>query len=329
MSATDRQAQDIMDSFPRFQERTDEETRHTREWLDVLQVNVGRLCNLVCRHCHMEAGPTRTEVMSRETLGHCLEVCRSYGFKTLDVTGGAPEMNPDFEWFIREAAARGIDTIVRSNLVVLHDDPYRHLPAVFAELGVTVFASLPHYARRAAERQRGADTFDPVIAIMKELNSLGYGAGGDLALNLVYNPGGAFLAPDQKALEDEYRQRLSADFGVTFDNLYAIVNNPLGRFGNRLFETGNLEGYLEKLVNAFNPGAVPNMMCRNQLSVGWDGSLYDCDFNQAAGLSCTNGLTIADYARDGALPLQRDIAFGNHCYACCAGAGSSCGGSTT
>lgn len=329
MPVTDRRAQAVMDSFPPFQERTDGETRHTHDRLDVLQVNVGRLCNLTCKHCHMEAGPTRTEVMSRDTLQQCLDACSSYGFKTLDVTGGAPEMNPHFEWFIREAATRGIDTIVRSNLVILGGDPYAHLPEVFAELGVTVFASLPHYVRRAAERQRGTDTFDPAISMMRKLNGLGYGTGGGLTLNLVYNPGGAFLAPDQSALEGEYRQRLSADFGITFDNLFAIVNNPLGRFGNRLLETGNLEGYMGKLVDAFNPAAVPNMMCRNQLSVGWDGSLYDCDFNQAAGLSCVNSLTIADYVKDGTLPLRRDIAFGNHCYACCAGAGSSCGGSTT
>lgn len=323
MTTTDAQAQEIMDSFPPFFGRTDEETRRTLGTLDVLQVNVGRLCNLACKHCHMEAGPQRTEVMSRETLQHCLDVCASRGFKTVDITGGAPEMNPGFEWFIREAAASGVDVIVRSNLVVLHDEPYAHLPETFAELGVTVFASLPHYSKRAAEKQRGTDTFDPVIAMLQKLNGLGYGAGEGLVLNLVYNPGGAFLPPEQEALEREYRQKLAADFGIVFDNLFAIANNPLGRFGNRLCETGNLEGYMRKLVAAFNPQTVPAMMCRSQLSVGWDGALYDCDFNQAAGLPCKNGLTIADYAADPTLPLQRDIAFGNHCYACCAGSGSS------
>lgn len=166
MPGTSEQAQAVMDSFPPFYERTDEATRRTHERLDVLQVNVGRLCNLACRHCHMDAGPARTEVMARETLQQCLDVAAGRGFKTLDVTGGAPEMNPDFEWLIREGAARGLDIIVRSNLVVLLDEPYRHLPEVFAELGVTVFASLPHYTAKPVEKQRGANTFDGVIAML-------------------------------------------------------------------------------------------------------------------------------------------------------------------
>ena len=325
MPQTSEQAQAVMDSFPPFYERTDEATRRTRGQLDVLQVNVGRLCNLACRHCHMDAGPARTEVMARETLQQCLDVAAGRGFKTLDVTGGAPEMNPDFEWFVREGASRGLDVIVRSNLVVLLDGPYRHLPEVFAELGVTVFASLPHYTAKPVEKQRGADTFDGVIAMLQKLNTLGYGAsegaGGEgPVLNLVFNP---FLPPDQEALEREYRAKLAEDYGIVFDHVFAIANNPLGRFGNLLHKTGNLERYMNKLVGAFNPETVPAMMCRSQLSVGWDGTLYDCDFNQAAGLPCKNGLTIAELAADPSLPLQRDIAFGNHCYACCAGAGSS------
>lgn len=323
MPVTNKEAQAVMDSFLPFFGRTDEVTRRTFEQLDVMQVNVGRLCNLACKHCHMEAGPQRTEIMSRETLTQCLEVCATRGFKTPDITGGAPEMNPDFEWFIREATARGIEIIVRSNLVVLHDEPYAHLPQVFADLGVTLFASLPHYTKKAAEKQRGANTFDPVISMMQKLNELGYGKGAGLVLNLVFNPGGAFLPPSQEALEREYRQKLADDFGIVFDNLFAITNNPLGRFGNRLYETGNLERYMGKLVGAFNPDTVPSMMCRSQISVGWDGALYDCDFNQAADMPCKNGFTIADYAADATLSLQRDIAFGNHCYACCAGSGSS------
>lgn len=328
MPQTSEQAQAVMDSFPPFYERTDEATRRTRGQLDVLQVNVGRLCNLACRHCHMDAGPARTEVMARETLQQCLDVAAGRGFKTLDVTGGAPEMNPAFEWFVREGASRGLDVIVRSNLVVLLDEPYRHLPEVLAELGVTVFASLPHYTAKPVEKQRGANTFDGVIAMLQKLNTLGYGAsegaGGEgPALNLVFNPSGAFLPPDQEALEREYRAKLAEDYGIVLDHVFAIANNPLGRFGNLLHKTGNLERYMGKLVGAFNPDTVPAMMCRSQLSVGWDGALYDCDFNQAAGLPCKNGLTIAELAADPSLPLQRDIAFGNHCYACCAGAGSS------
>lgn len=328
MPVIDEQARVTMDAFPPFLERVDDTLRCTNERLDVLQVNVGRLCNLACRHCHVEAGPQRTEIMARETLEQCLEVCGRYGFTTLDITGGAPEMNPHFEWFIRAATQRGLETIVRSNLIILQDQPYVHLPEVFADLGVIVFASLPHYTAKPVEKQRGADTFDGIIAQLQGLNKLGYGSGDGLVLNLVYNPGGAFLPPDQGALEKEYRQKLFDDFGIVFDNLFAIANNPLGRFGTLLQKTGNLEPYMDRLISAFNPATLPNMMCRNQLSVGWDGTLYDCDFNQAVGLSCTDGVTIADYAADSARPLRRDIVFGNHCYACCAGAGSSCGGAT-
>ncbi|MEA5018823.1 MAG: arsenosugar biosynthesis radical SAM (seleno)protein ArsS [Gordonibacter sp.] len=323
MAITDEAAQVVMDSFPSFFGRTDETTRRTFKQLEVLQVNVGSLCNLACRHCHMEAGPHRTEVMSRETLEFCLEVCVDRGFKTLDLTGGAPEMNPHFEWVVCSAAERGIDTIVRSNLVIMLEQPYAHLPEMLADQGVTVVASLPHYTAKPVEKQRGTEVFDATIRMLQKMNALGYGKGGPLTLNLVFNPSGAFLPPEQEALEKEYRQKLAADFDIVFDNLFVIANNPLGRFGNLLHKTGNLERYMGKLVEAFNPETVPGMMCRNQLSVGWDGAVYDCDFNQAAGLPSKAGLTIADYASDPTLSLQRDIAFGNHCYACCAGAGSS------
>ena len=323
MSVTDEAAQAVIDSFPPFFERTDEVTCRTFDQLDVLQVNVGSLCNLSCRHCHMEAGPHRTEVMSRETLESCLEVCTSRGFKTIDITGGAPEMNPHFEWIVRSAAKRGINTIVRSNLVVMLERPYAHLPEMLADQGVTVVASLPHYTAKPVEKQRGAEVFDATIRMLQKMNALGYGKGGDLALNLVFNPNGAFLPPEQEALEKEYRQKLAADFDIVFDNLFVIANNPLGRFGNLLYKTGNLERYMKKLVEAFNSETVPGMMCRNQLSVGWDGVVYDCDFNQAAGLPSKSGLTIANYATNPNVSLQRNIAFGNHCYACCAGSGSS------
>lgn len=329
MAATDLQAQAVMDSFAPFLDRTDEVTCLTNKQLDTLQINVGRLCNLSCRHCHMDAGPTCSEIMERSTLEQCLQVCQSRGFKTIDITGGAPEMNPSFEWFVTRAVECGLEVMVRSNLVIMLDEKYAHLPELLANLNVTVVASLPHYLPKPTEKQRGADVFSGVIGMLQKFNSLGYGAGTGRVLNLVHNPSGAFLPPDQVALEKEYRNKLSEDYGIAFDNLFVIANNPLGRFGNLLHETGNLERYMGKLVGAFNPATVPNMMCRSQLSVGWDGSLYDCDFNQAAGLPCENNLTIADYAQDESLPLQRKITFGNHCYACCAGAGSSCGGSTT
>lgn len=323
MSSFDEQAQAIMDSFPSFYSKTDAETSHTLDQLDVLQVNVGRLCNLACRHCHMEASPASTDIMTRETWQHCLDACFERGFKTIDITGGAPEMNPDFEWALRQAAAHGVEVIVRTNLVVMLEEPYAHFAQLYADLGVTLFASLPHYTKKTVDKQRGDAVFDGSIAMLQKLNSLGYGRDADKVLNLVFNPSGAFLPPDQEALEREYKAKLEVDFGIVFNNLFALTNNPCGRFGARLAKTGNLKRYMQKLVDAFNPDTVPAMMCRTQLSVGWDGRTYDCDFNQAADLPCKDGRTIADYAADLTLPLRRAIAFGNHCYACTAGAGSS------
>lgn len=323
MATFNEQAQAVMSSFPPFYERTDEVTSRTEDALDVMQVNVGRLCNLACRHCHMEASPASTDVMSRETWEQCLDVCAARGFTTLDITGGAPEMNPHLEWALREATSRGLDVIVRTNLVVMLEEPYARFAELFASLGVTLFASLPHYTKKTVDKQRGDAVFEGSIAMLQKLNALGYGRDADKVLNLVFNPSGAFLPPDQEALEREYKSKLEADFGIVFNNLFALTNNPCGRFGERLAKTGNLERYMQRLVDAFNPDTVPVMMCRTQLSVGWDGRTYDCDFNQAVDLPCKDGRTIADYAADQTLPLRRDIAFRNHCYACTAGAGSS------
>lgn len=315
--------------YPPFWEKVGE-YRSTEERLDTLQINIGLKCNFACKHCHVQSSPARTEEMSRETLEQCLKVYRDRGFSVIDITGGAPEMNPDYEWFVREATAAGARVITRSNLAICEEPGYEHLPELWAELGVVVFASLPHYIKKTSEKQRGAGTFDPTIRVMQRLCRLGYGkgegAGPDgraLELNLVFNPNGAVLPPDQQAMEREYKQKLADGFDIHFDNLFCIANAPGGRFGERLLATGNMDRYMNRLIGAFNPDAVPAMMCRTQLSVRWDGALYDCDFNQAVELPCKNRLTIADLAADPALPLKRDIAFANHCYACCAGAGSS------
>lgn len=329
MAVMTPEAQAVMDSFTTFADQVDEDNSLTLPELEIMQVNVGRRCNLSCKHCHVDAGPDREELMSKETMQHCLDVFEARGFKSLDITGGAPEMNPEFEWFITEAHARGIAMMIRSNLVILHEEGYQHLPELYAKLGATVVASLPHYTQKAMEKQRGAETFDPVITMLQKLNDLGYGKPeSGLELDLVFNPGGAFLPPSQEALEKEYKQKLGEAYNISFNNLFAITNNPLGRFGNFLQGSKNLQGYMTRLEGAFNPGTIPGMMCRNQMSVGWDGQLYDCDFNQAAELPCINGLSITDYVEDPSLSLQREIRFGNHCYACCAGSGSSCGGST-
>lgn len=292
--------------------------------LGVMQANIGKKCNLACKHCHIEAGPDRTELMSGDVMRACLDAFEKQGFKTLDITGGAPELNPDFQWFVREAAGRSIHVIVRTNLAILSDGAFESLPEFYARNKAELAGSLPYYTERDTDRQRGEGVFAASIAGLRRLNGLGYGSDPELVLNLVYNPGGAFLPPNQNSLAVEYRKKLSGLYGITFNNLYTIANNPIGRFGDFLERSGNLAGYMNRLVSAFNPAAVENMMCRNQISVDWDGTLYDCDFNLALGLKAGIPSRIQD------LPEMRGrrIAFGNHCYACTAGAGSSCGGAT-
>ncbi len=298
--------------------------------LDVLQVNLGRRCNLSCKHCHMEAGPARTEVMTRDTMEHVLRVLGAWGFKTLDVTGGAPEMNPGYRRLIEEGAKLVPHVMTRSNLVILGEPGYEDLPEFLAERGVEVVASLPYYSQRDCDRQRGDGTFQAAVAILRRLNALGYGRDERLPLDLVYNPGGAFLPPDQAEMERDYKARLSSDFGVAFTRLFVIANVPAGRFEDFLRRTGNFDGYMRRLYDAFNPAALEGMMCRFQLSVGWDGTLYDCDFNQAAGLPVQRAGGGPANVRDlGDAYEVREIRFGQHCYACTAGAGSSCGGETT
>ena len=293
--------------------------------LDVMQVNIGKRCNLTCKHCHIEAGPDRVEMMPRSIMEACLLVFEEKQFKTLDITGGAPEMNPDFPWFVKTAAGRGIHTTVRTNLAILREEGYRHFPQFYAQNKVELVASLPYYAGNDTDRQRGKGVFSASIDVIRELNALGYADSPELILNLAYNPGGAFLPPDQNNLAVDYRKELLGQFGVSFNNLYTITNNPIGRFGNFLDASGNLTGYMNRLVAAFNPLTVENMMCRSQVSVDWDGTLYDCDFNLALGLPATVRKRIQNL--EGA-SLERRIVYGNHCYACTAGAGSSCGGAT-
>ena len=326
----EREARAQLAAFPPFVDCIEEQYRYSVENPDVLQVNITRKCNIVCKHCHLGCGPHRTEHMSREHLQQCLDVFEQRGFKTLDITGGAPEMNPDFEWFIREAGARNIPMIVRSNLVIHEEPGYEHFPALFAELGINIFASLPHYRERNMEKQRGAGTFMPVIRGIQRLNDLGYGKGDAgcnvkgqrLKLDLIFNPSGLNMPPNQLAMEAEYKRNLKKDFDIVFDNLFALTNIPGGRFAQSLCKAGKLDLYMNKLISAFNPDTVPVMMCRTQYSVGPDGSLYDCDFNQSLGMCCVGSPMIGDLL-DPSHPLSRRIVFANHCYACTAGAGSS------
>lgn len=303
----------------------DEELKMTLPSLDVMQVNLGTLCNLACQHCHVEAGPYSREIMSKEALEACLKVYEDNNFKTLDITGGAPEMNPSFQWFLEEASKVSSHIIVRSNLVILLEEGYKHLLEIYAKYKVEIVASLPCYSAENTNKQRGDNVFERSIEALKTLNDLGYGKNSELILNLVYNPVGAFLPPNQDALELEYKKKLYDQFGVVFNNLLAIANNPVGRFHNFLEASGNLEEYMDLLHGSFNSTTLANMMCRNQLSIAWDGRIYDCDFNQAADLPANGQLSTIFNLVDKKI-TKRKIEFGNHCYACTAGQGSSCGG---
>ncbi|WP_218971942.1 arsenosugar biosynthesis radical SAM (seleno)protein ArsS [Raoultibacter phocaeensis] len=312
-----------------FEDLLDESHLVTEPHLDILQANIGKLCNLACAHCHVEAGPARTELMDRRCMEAILDVMEAHGIETLDITGGAPEMNPDFAWFIGEAARRIGRVMVRSNLVILLEPGFEHFVDRYAELGIEVVASLPNVNAAQSEKQRGAHTFSGSLEVLRRLNERGYGAGSGLVLDLVFNPQWPLLPPEQGELERVYKRRLADDFGITFDTLFAVANNPIGRYGAHLVSTGQFDGYLDTLMDAFNPESVASMMCRHQVSVGYDGRMYDCDFNQAVGLcqqADGHDLSIFDYAADPNRPLGRSILFGNHCYACTAGFGSSCTG---
>lgn len=311
-------------TIPPFASRIPQDAWQYTEEPGVLQVNLGRLCNLHCTHCHMEAGPHRTESMNAETLSDVLALFEKHRFHTLDITGGAPEMNPHFRPFLAQAVKQCPEIIVRSNGAILLEKGYTDLPAYFAEHGITVFLSLPCYGEENTDRQRGNGVFEKVIAAMRVLNSFGYGKEPHLSLHLVYNPGGAFLPPPQEALEADYRRQLQETHGVHFTNLFAITNNPVGRFRHTLERDGGYQPYLHLLSDHFNESTLPHLMCRTQLSVGWDGRVYDCDFNQVVDLPIAGAHTVRELLDK---PYEvRSIRFGNHCYACTAGAGSSCGG---
>lgn len=300
--------------------------------ITTLQINVGKLCNQTCRHCHVDAGPDRREVMTRETMEWCLRALdASDTITTVDITGGAPELNPEFRWLVEQARARGRHVMDRCNLTVLTTPSHAGLPAFFASHGVEVVASLPHYRATGTDAQRGAGVYEKSIAALKMLNAAGYGDGrSGLRLVLVANPVGAFLPPPQASLEAEWKRELLRLHGVRFDALYCIANMPISRYLDWLIESGNLEGYMERLVTAFNPETIPGLMCRTTLSVGWDGWLYDCDFNQMLelGVEAHGPRHIRDVTPAGWAALhRRSVVVGRHCFGCTAGAGSSCGGS--
>lgn len=296
--------------------------------LEVLQINVGYMCNQVCSHCHVDAGPDRKEIMTKETMQQCLDIIKNTKAHTLDLTGGAPEMNPNFRWFVEEASKIGIkDIIVRSNLTIIRaNKKYYDLPDFFKKYGIHVISSMPHYTKGKTDKQRGEGIFDISIEVLKQLNSIGYGMEGTgLKLDLVYNPAGAFLPTSQTALEKDFKKSLKESFDIEFNNLFAITNLPIGRFLESLIVSENYEDYMYSLVDAFNPSTVANVMCTNTISVSWDGWLYDCDFNQILGLKVDSKIQhIANFNE--AILKKRNIITSQHCYGCTAGAGSSCQG---
>ncbi|MFO1011417.1 MAG: arsenosugar biosynthesis radical SAM (seleno)protein ArsS [Planctomycetota bacterium] len=295
--------------------------------IQVFQVNVGKVCNQTCAHCHVDAGPTRTESMSRATAQLCLDVLARTSIPIVDITGGAPELNENFELLVTGARALGRHVMDRCNLTVLESKRFEHLPRFLAEHQVEVVCSLPHYRALNTDKQRGSGVFERSIAGLKRLNAVGYGKGSGLKLVLVTNPVGAFLpSTSQAALEVEWKRELRRLHGIEFDTLHTITNMPIARYLEWLEQSGNLAEYLEKLVNAFNPVAAENVMCRTTLSVGWDGRLHDCDFNQMLELEC--GFGAPTHLREfdlGKLEARR-IVTARHCFGCTAGAGSSCGG---
>ncbi|WP_456867818.1 arsenosugar biosynthesis radical SAM (seleno)protein ArsS [Galbibacter sp. BG1] len=295
---------------------------------EILQINVGYMCNQVCSHCHVDAGPDRKEIMTKETMQQCLDIIKNTGAHTLDLTGGAPEMNPNFRWFVEEASKIGVeDFIVRSNLTIIEaNKKYNALPDFFKKHNIHVISSMPHWTKEKTDKQRGQGVFNKSIEALKKLNAVGYGMpNSNLKLDLVYNPAGAFLPTNQASMEKDFKKALIDDFGIQFHNLFAITNLPISRFLEYLIASENYEDYMYSLVEAFNPSAVKNVMCTNTISISWDGWLYDCDFNQMLDLKVDSKVKhVSEYNED--ILNNRDIIISQHCYGCTAGAGSSCQG---
>jgi len=297
--------------------------------IEILQVNIGKMCNQECKHCHVDAGPDRQEIMTRETMQQCLDAMKDTSIKIVDITGGAPEMNPHFRWFVEEITALGKSVIVRCNLTIILANPrYHDLPEFYKQHKVNVVSSLPYFTARRTDAQRGNGVFEKSIQALMMLNEVGYGSDPSLQLDLVYNPSGAFLPADQSQLENDFKVKLKDGYDIIFNNLYVITNLPISRFLDYLVNSGNYDEYMNELVNNFNPTAAFGVMCRNTLSIGWDGYLYDCDFNQMLNMKVNVEATHISSFDLKALK-DREIGINQHCFGCTAGAGSSCGGTLT
>lgn len=305
--------------------------------LKTLQINITKMCNQACMHCHVDASPKRTEQMDLKTVNRCLEILSDDRVETLDITGGAPELNPHFNYLVESAGEMGKKVIVRHNLTVTLDgnpvtgESKRYLPDFFAVHGVEVVSSLPHYDRYFTDRQRGRGVFDKSIRSAKLLNKRGYGKhGSGLVLNFVHNPPGDYLPSEQADIEKTFKEKLKANHGIEFNSLYCITNMPINRFRQWLIREKKYSSYMGKIVSAFNPAATGSVMCRDMISVDHDGTLYDCDFNQMLGMevSLNGGSAATVFNCSPERILERDIRFGSHCFGCTAGGGSGCGGQT-
>ncbi|MEO1518301.1 MAG: arsenosugar biosynthesis radical SAM (seleno)protein ArsS [Bacteroidota bacterium] len=317
--------------FPLFAQNLASSGHHqlTPVPVEIFQINIGKLCNLSCAHCHVDAGPDRKEEnMDKATLDRCLEIiAQTPSIHTVDITGGAPEMNPHFRWFVEECTRLGKRVIDRCNLTIIMANPKFHdLPAFFARHNVQVVSSLPYFSKRRTDGQRGDGVFEASIEALKKLNAVGYGMhDSKLELHLVYNPSGAFLPGNQETLEAEFKRQLLRRYDIHFHHLFAITNLPIARFLDYLIQSNNYTAYMQALIDAFNPATVNGLMCRNTISVSWDGYLYDCDFNQMLDLKVASPIQhINDF--DATQLQNRNIVINQHCYGCTAGAGSSCGG---
>jgi len=296
--------------------------------LEIFQINIGKLCNQTCAHCHVDAGPDKKqENMSEQILKKCLDIILKYKIPTVDITGGAPEMNAHFRWFVEQCAQNGVQVINRCNLtIIMANKKYHDLPEFFKRNNVQVVSSLPYFTKSRTDNQRGDGVFEDSIAALKKLNDVGYGIEGTgLVLDLVYNPSGAFLPSSQETLQAEFKRQLKNRYDIVFNSLYAITNLPVSRFLDYLLQSGNYESYMQSLVDAYNPMTVDGLMCRNTISISWDGYIYDCDFNQMLDLKVASPHNHIDNFDFDAL-AQRSIVLNQHCYGCTAGAGSSCAG---
>ncbi len=298
----------------------------SRENLLDLQINVGKLCNQACTHCHVDAGPKRTEIMTWETMSRIIDWAANNDIKSVDITGGAPELNPNFRDFVMAFRELGIKVISRCNLTVLFEPDQHDLAQWYADNKIQLICSLPCYTADNTDKQRGKGVFEKSIEALQALNQVGYAVVPELTLDLVYNPGGAFLPPDQKQLQADYKQKLKDDFGIVFNQLFALANLPVSRFEHSLTRDGQFDDYMQLLLDNFNPQTVNSVMCKTLISIDWTGKVYDCDFNQMLELPLADKKDIFLWQISSAELLKQKIATRYHCFGCTAGAGSSCGG---